>query len=280
MKKLLFTLLLFVVMVGANSQTIDVITYNIRYDNPNDKPNNWDNRKAFLISQLQFYAPDVFGTQEGLVHQLKDIDQGLEDYTYVGIGRDHGDDRGEFSALFYNTKKLKVLKQSTFWLSETPDVPSKGWDAALPRICTYGLFENKADGSKFMVFNTHFDHVGVTARAESSKLILKKMKELNPDGLPVILTGDFNLESDSSGVQVILGEMTDTHVAMGKNAFGPNGTFNGFEFNKPVERRIDYIFVSPNNVEVLKSAILSDSKDCRYPSDHLPVFARLRLVAH
>ncbi|RIV68300.1 endonuclease/exonuclease/phosphatase family protein [Flagellimonas aequoris] len=279
MKKLLFTLLLFVVMVGANGQTIDVITYNIRYDNPNDNPNNWDNRKAFLISQLQFYAPDVFGTQEGLVHQLKDIDQGLEDYTYVGIGRDHGDDRGEFSALFYNTKKLKVLKQSTFWLSETPDVPSKGWDAALPRICTYGLFENKADGSKFMVFNTHFDHVGVTARAESSKLILKKMKELNPDGLPVILTGDFNLESDSSGVQVILGEMTDTHVAVGKNAFGPNGTFNGFEFNKPVERRIDYIFVSPNNVEVLKSAILSDSKDCRYPSDHLPVFARLRLVA-
>ena len=278
MKKLLFTLLLFVVMVGANSQTIDVITYNIRYDNPNDKPNNWDNRKAFLISQLQFYAPDVFGTQEGLVHQLKDIDEGLEDYTYVGIGRDYGDDRGEFSALFYNTKKLKVLKQSTFWLSETPDVPSKGWDAALPRICTYGLFENKADGSKFMVFNTHFDHVGVTARAESSKLILKKMKELNPDGLPVILTGDFNLESDSSGVQVILGEMTDTHVAMGKNAFGPDGTFNGFEFNKPVERRIDYIFVSPNNVEVLKSAILSDSKDCRYPSDHLPVFARLKFV--
>ncbi|RIV42231.1 endonuclease/exonuclease/phosphatase family protein [Flagellimonas pelagia] len=279
MKTLLFTLLLFTAMVGVNGQTIDVITYNIRYDNPNDKPNNWDNRKAFLISQLQFYAPDVFGTQEGLVHQLKDIDEGLEDYTYVGIGRDHGDDRGEFSALFYNTKKLKVLKQSTFWLSETPDVPSKGWDAALPRICTYGLFENKADGSKFMVFNTHFDHVGVTARAESSKLILKKMKELNPDGLPVILTGDFNLESDSSGVQVILGEMTDTHVAMGKNAFGPNGTFNGFEFNKPVERRIDYIFVSPNNVEVLKSAILSDSKDCRYPSDHLPVFARLRLVA-
>lgn len=278
MKKLLFTLFLFVVMVGANSQTIDVITYNIRYDNPNDKPNNWDNRKAFLISQLQFYAPDVFGTQEGLVHQLKDIDEGLEDYTYVGIGRDHGDDRGEFSALFYNTKKLNVLKHSTFWLSETPDVPSKGWDAALPRICTYGLFENKADGSKFMVFNTHFDHVGVTARAESSKLILKKIKALNPDGLPVILTGDFNLESDSSGVQVILGEMTDTHVAVGKNVFGPDGTFNGFEFNKPVERRIDYIFVSPNNVEVLKSAILSDSKDCRYPSDHLPVFARLRFV--
>ena len=128
-----------------------------------------------------------------------------------------------------------------------------------------------------MVFNTHFDHVGVKAREESSKLILKKIKELNPDGLAVILMGDFNLESDSPGVQVILGEMEDAHIAAGKDAFGPNGTFNGFDFTKPAERRIDYIFVSPNTIEVLKSAILSDSKDLRYPSDHLPVFARLRL---
>src|SRR5690606_5031135 len=171
------------------------------------KPNNWDNRKEFLISQLNFHAPDVFGTQEGLVHQLKDIDAGLEDYTYFGVGRDHGDDRGEFTAIFYNKEKLNLLEQSTFWLSETPETPSKGWDAALPRICTYGLFENKEDGSKFMVFNTHFDHVGVKAREESSKLILKKIKELNSDNLPVVVTGDFNLESDSPGVQVILTQM-------------------------------------------------------------------------
>lgn len=260
---------------NVQSQTIDVISYNIRYDNPDDKPNNWDNRKEFLISQLNFYAPDVFGTQEGLVHQLKDIDNGLENYTYFGVGRDHGDDRGEFTAIFYNKEKLNLLEESTFWLSETPTTPSKGWDAALPRICTYGLFENKEDGNKFMVFNTHFDHVGVKAREESSKLILKKIKELNPDNLPVVVTGDFNLESDSPGVQVILTQMADAHLAAGENAFGPKGTFNGFEFNKPVERRIDYIFVS-DEFEVLKSAILSDSKDCRYPSDHLPVLARLQ----
>lgn len=260
---------------NVQSQTIDVISYNIRYDNPNDAPNNWDNRKDFLIGQLNFYAPDVFGTQEGLVHQLKDIDMGLEDYTYFGIGRDHGDDRGEFTAIFYNTKKLKLLAQATFWLSETPETPSKGWDAALPRICTYGLFENKEGGNKFMVFNTHFDHVGVKAREESSKLILKKIKELNPEDLPVVVTGDFNLESDSPGVQVILTQMTDAHLAAGENAFGPTGTFNGFDFAKPVEKRIDYIFVS-DEFEVFKSAILSDSKDLRYPSDHLPVFARLK----
>ncbi|WP_036380102.1 endonuclease/exonuclease/phosphatase family protein [Muricauda sp. MAR_2010_75] len=264
------------IVLNVNGQNLEVISYNIRYDNPNDKPNHWDNRKEFLIAQLNFYAPDVFGTQEGLVHQLKAIDDGLDKYTYFGVGRDHGDDRGEFTAIFYNKDKLKVLDESTFWLSETPKVPSKGWDAALPRICTYGLFENKEDGSKFMVFNTHFDHVGVKAREESSKLILEKIKEFNPSNLPVILTGDFNLESESPGVQVILTEMEDAHIAAGENAFGPIGTFNGFDFAKPVERRIDYIFVSPDSIEVIKSAILSDSKDLRYPSDHLPVFAQLR----
>lgn len=277
MKKSLLLLGLFGALLTTKAQTLDVISYNIRYDNPNDAPNNWDNRKDFLISQLNFYHPDVFGTQEGLVHQLKDMDQGLEDYAYFGIGRDHGDERGEFTAIFYDKTKYNVVEQATFWLSETPEIPSKGWDAALPRICTYGLLESKEDGMRFMVFNTHFDHVGVKAREESSRLILKKIKELNPDNLPVVLTGDFNLESDSPGVQAIVGQMKDTHVEVGKNAFGPKGTFNGFEFNKPVERRIDYIFVSPNNVEVLKSAILSDSKDCRYPSDHLPVLARLSI---
>ncbi|WP_108423087.1 endonuclease/exonuclease/phosphatase family protein [Flagellimonas amoyensis] len=275
MKNIFCILFAMGILLSAHSQTIDVISYNIRYDNPNDAPNNWDNRKDFLIGQLNFYAPDVFGTQEGLVHQLKDIDTGLEDYTYFGIGRDQGDDKGEFTAIFYNTKKVNLLAQSTFWLSETPQTPSKGWDAALPRICTYGLFEHIGDGQKFMVFNTHFDHVGEKAREESSKLILKKIKELNPDGWPVVLTGDFNLGGESIGVQVILGEMKDTHIAAGKNAFGPTGTFNGFDFAKPVDRRIDYIFVS-DAFQVLKSAILSDSKDLRYPSDHLPVFARLK----
>ena len=275
MRKIFFILFAVCSLESTYAQTIDIISYNIRYDNPDDAPNNWDNRKEFLISQLNFYNPDVFGIQEGLIHQVKEMDQGLEDYAYFGVGRDYGDERGDHTAVFYNKQRLKLLNQSTFWLSLTPDKPSKGWDAALPRTCTFGVFENKADGTKFMVFNTHFDHVGVKAREESSKLILQKTKELNTGNYPVALIGDFNLESDSPGVQVILGDMTDTHMAAGKNAFGPKGTFNGFEFTKPVERRIDYIFVS-DKFQVLKSAILSDSKDCRYPSDHLPVFARLK----
>lgn len=274
MKTVLFALFAISTWLGSYGQTIDVISYNIRYDNPDDAPNNWDNRKDFLISQLNFYNPDVFGIQEGLIHQVKEIDKGLKDYTYFGVGRDYGDERGEHTAVFYNTERVELLEEATFWLSLTPEKPSKGWDAALPRTCTYGIFLNKRDGKKFMLFNTHFDHVGVQARAESSKLILEKIKELNTEDYPVVVTGDFNLESDSPGVQVILTEMTDAHIAAGTNAFGPKGTFNGFEFNKPVERRIDYIFVS-DEFEVLKSAILSDSRDTRYPSDHLPVFARL-----
>ncbi len=260
----------------VSSQTIDVISYNIRYDNPDDAPNNWDNRKEFLIAQLNFYRPDVFGIQEGLIHQVKEIDSGLEDYAYFGVGRDFGDERGEHTAIFYNTKTVALIDESTFWLSTSPQTPSKGWDAALPRTCTYGVFKIKNSGARFMVFNTHFDHKGDQAREKSSKLILKKIKELNPENYPVVVTGDFNLESNSKGVQIILSEMKDSFEEAGKNAFGPKGTFNGFRIDKAVERRIDYIFVS-DEFKIIKSAILSDSDDARYPSDHLPVFTRLKL---
>lgn len=260
----------------VSSQTIDVISYNIRYDNPDDAPNNWDNRKEFLIAQLNFYRPDVFGVQEGLIHQVKEIDSGLEDYAYFGVGRDFGDERGEHTAIFYNTKTVALIDESTFWLSTSPQTPSKGWDAALPRTCTYGVFKIKNSGARFMVFNTHFDHKGDRAREKSSKLILKKIKELNPENYPVVVTGDFNLESNSKGVQIILSEMKDSFEEAGKNAFGPKGTFNGFRIDKAVERRIDYIFVS-DEFKIIKSAILSDSDDARYPSDHLPVFTRLKL---
>ena len=260
----------------VSSQTIDVISYNIRYDNPDDAPNNWDNRKEFLIAQLNFYRPDVFGIQEGLIHQVKEIDSGLEDYAYFGVGRDFGDERGEHTAIFYNTKTVTLIDESTFWLSTSPQTPSKGWDAALPRTCTYGAFKIKNSSARFMVFNTHFDHKGDRAREKSSKLILKKIKELNPENYPVVVTGDFNLESNSKGVQIILSEMKDSFEEAAKNAYGPKGTFNGFRIDKAVERRIDYIFVS-DEFKIIKSAILSDSDDARYPSDHFPVFTRLKL---
>ncbi|UJH66358.1 endonuclease/exonuclease/phosphatase family protein [Allomuricauda sp. SCSIO 65647] len=276
--KQLTTLWVILTLHTAFGQTTNVMTYNIKYDNPKDSLNNWNDRKDFLISQLNFYAPDIFGTQEGLAHQLKEIDRGLNDHTFFGVGRDHGDDRGEFTAIFYNQKKIDLLKEATFWLSPTPEKPSKGWDAALPRICTYGLFKRKKDGRQFYVFNTHFDHVGIHARIESAKLILKKIKELNVENLPVVVMGDFNLEPSSKGIRLISDELGDAHIEAGKNAHGPKGTFNGFDFTKPVEKRIDYIFISNGDFEVLKSGILSDSFECRYPSDHFPVYAELRFM--
>ncbi|WP_343486696.1 endonuclease/exonuclease/phosphatase family protein [Allomuricauda sp. d1] len=273
MRKTPLVLILLFAIHFVSGQTIEVLTYNIKYDNPKDSLNNWDSRKDFLISQLRFYSPDIFGTQEGLVHQLKDIEQGLDNYAFFGVGRDYGDERGEFTAIFYDQTKFDVLKEATFWLSTTPEEPSKSWDAALPRICTYGHFKLKKSGEEFFVFNTHFDHVGKVARKESAKLILKKIKELNTKRLPVVLMGDFNLENSSGGIQWILKEMQDAHAEAGQNAHGPEGTFNGFNFTKPVNRRIDYIFV--DGFETSKSGILSDSFDCRYPSDHFPVYAEL-----
>ncbi len=273
------SLIFFVLLCNLSlltGQELNVLTYNIRYDNPEDGLNNWENRKGFLISQLNFYEPGIFGTQEALFHQLTAIKEGMPGYAYIGKGRDDGAEAGEFSAIFYNTKTLDLLQEGMFWLSETPEIPSKGWDAAIKRVCTYGLFKTPGEPSGFWVFNTHFDHIGEVARAESVALILKKIGEINSQGLPVILMGDLNLEPGHTAIRALTAKMDDTRVIAGKKAFGPEGTFNGFQFQEPVTRRIDYIFISDGDFSVVKYAVLSDSMDCRYPSDHLPVYARLQ----
>ncbi len=179
--------------------------------------------------------------------------------------------QGEYSAVFYNKNTLKVIEQSTFWLSETPGKVSMGWDAVCNRVCTYALFKNKRTKQKFWVFNTHFDHVGKAARKNSAKLIISKINELNKKELPVILMGDLNLEPESESIQYLKKHLNDSKEDSLTEPFGPSGTFNDFQFHEPVTRRIDYIFVS-SKIKVNKFAVLSDSKDCRYPSDHLPVY--------
>jgi endonuclease/exonuclease/phosphatase family metal-dependent hydrolase len=199
----------------------------------------------------------------------------MEAYTYFGKGRDDGEEAGEFSAIFYNKNSFELLQEHTFWLSETPETPSKGWDAAIKRVCTYGKFRAKNDTSVFWVFNTHFDHIGEQARKESIFLILKKIATINAEALPVILMGDLNLEPKHESIIYLADKMDDTFIAAGEHSFGPAGTFNGFKFDEPVNRRIDYVFTSKGDFIVRKNAILSDSKECRYPSDHLPVYAKL-----
>lgn len=261
---------------GCLGQTMKVMSYNIRLDVESDGINRWENRKAMLAGQVQFYEPDFMGIQEGLPHQVQYLDSVLTTYKYIGVGRDDGKNQGEFSAIFYNEKKYKAVQQSTFWLSQTPDRPGLGWDAVCNRICTYGLFEDLKTKKQVWVFNTHFDHVGEVARVESAKLILKKIKELNTKNLPFILTGDFNLEDDSVSIKLIASQLNDSKTT-GKQVFGPTGTFNAFKHNEPVTKRIDYIFTSKSGITVSKYAVLSDSQDCRYPSDHLPVYAEMEV---
>ncbi len=275
MSRIYLFLFLILMPFSVHSQNIKLMTYNIRFDNPADGENSWDARKDFLTDQVLFYGPDIMGVQEALHHQVNFIDQVLDKYSYVGVGRDDGYKKGEYCAIFYNKEKFNVVKCATFWLSETPEVVSVGWDAAMERICTYAIFECIESELRFLVLNTHFDHIGEKARYESCLLILSKIYELNSLGLPVIIMGDLNLEPESGAIQLLSSRFSDAYLNAKIVSFGPEGSFNGFHFNKPVKSRIDYIFTDKKKIRILRTAILSDSKDLRYPSDHLPVFSEI-----
>lgn len=261
----------------VNAQNIKVMTYNIRLDLKSDEINAWSQRKDFFTAQLQFYSPDIFGIQEALPNQVSDISAALPGYTHVGVGRD-GNNTGEASSIFFKKKRFVIKDSGTFWLSETPDTVSKGWDAAYKRVCTYAQLLDKKTKKQFWVFNTHLDNEGELARTKGLELILSRMQSMNTMHFPIILTGDFNTEPSAPRIQLLKTKMTDTREASVQKPFGPSGTFNGFKHNEPVTMLIDYIFISKEtNWIVNKYAILSDSKDLRYPSDHLPVFVELNI---
>jgi len=276
MKNKSLLILLLVLLVGT-AQAIDlkVMTWNIRYNNPDDGENAWPLRKEHVTDLILFHAPDIIGMQEALLGQVNDIASRLPGYDWVGVGRDNGINAGEYSPIFYDSRRFQLKEQGWFWLSETPDVPSRGWDAALPRICTYIKLEEYDSRRNFWVFNTHFDHVGDDARKEAAKLIVDKIKELNDDKLPVILTGDFNLTPDTDPMKWLMRKMHDSRELSEADPYGPLGTFNGFDFNSPLENRIDYIFVNRKVDAVRKYGVLTDSYDQKYPSDHLPVYVEL-----
>ena len=273
-----FILILFIgfFISKGTSQELSLMTYNIRLDVASDGENAWPNRKEFLVSQLQFYSPDIFGIQEGMPHQVDYINKQLTAFGFIGEGRDGGNN-GEYSAIFYNKEKYAVLEHGTFWLSETPTKTGKGWDAAYPRVCTFGLFENKEEGINFWVFNTHLDHIGETARVNGVQLILSKIKELNEAELPVFLTGDLNAEPTSEPISIVKNEMEDCKEISETQLIGPEGTFNNFQYNEISTNRIDYIFVSKNKeIEVKEYGVLNNSKDLKFPSDHFPVFVKIK----
>jgi endonuclease/exonuclease/phosphatase family metal-dependent hydrolase len=252
------------------------MSYNIRLDVASDGENAWPNRREFLANQVAFHAPDVIGTQEGLPHQVAWLQDRLPAYGMIGEGRDGGD-AGEYSAIFYNRTRLRVEETGTFWLSPTPDRPSKGWDTAIQRICTWARFTDRETGQSFLAFNTHLDHRGAIARAEGLKLISQTIDALNTEKLPFVLTGDFNLTPDEAPVQAVAQSMQDAFT-VAPVRLGPAGTFTGFNYQDPAQRRIDYVMVSQTpRVEVLRFATLTDAVDGRYPSDHFAVIAILLL---
>jgi len=262
---------------GMYAQEIKVITYNIRYDNPGDGENRWDARKENLVGLLRGYDPDFFGIQEGLLHQVKYMDSLLADYSFIGKGRDDGMEAGEFCAVFFKKAQFLLLQQGLFWLSETPDVPSRGWDAALNRICVYGLFESVNSRHRFLVFNTHLDHIGILAREKSLELIQNRANVLNPDHLPVIILGDFNLTPGDRAFDNLLREYTDSRSAYTGEISGPEGTFNAFRFDLPVSERIDYVFIHQGKSEIKAYRVIADAYEGLYPSDHFPVFVTVKL---
>ena len=250
---------------------LTVLSYNIRYDNPNDGENQWKYRKERVASYIKEISPDIIGMQEVLEPQLVFLDVSLKEFSYVGVGREDGKTKGEYSPILYNSNRLTLLQTDTFWLSETPKVISVGWDAALERICTYAQFKHKETGQKFWVFNTHFDHIGELARIQSAKLIHQKIKMLNTNNFPVIITGDFNLTPDTAPIKIFQNAYVDVMQKTPTNA-NNYGTFTGFDKLSNGKERIDYIF--QKGLKTLKSThIWLKTTSGGWASDHHPVQA-------
>lgn len=263
---------------SANNSTekLNVMSFNLRYDNPDDAPNNWDNRKEWVADMINFYSPDVFGMQEVLIGQLNDLRQLLPEYAVIGRGRDDGRDAGEFSPIFYKKDKFQLVEDNTSWLSETPEVPgSLGWDAACNRVLTKGVFKFKASGRQITIYNTHFDHMGVVARNESA-LMVKDVVKQSSERMPVVVMGDFNAAPSDNVYRQLTEEspLTDARLAATKS-YGPEWTFHDFG-RLPAEEReyIDYIFVT-SNLKVNEFVNFAEQRADRFLSDHNPIFAEV-----
>jgi len=277
MKNLLY-LFLFTLLLSCNNKPVElnVMTFNIRYDNPEDSLNNWQYRKDVAADIIKMNDIDLLGTQEVLANQLNDLKERLPEYKSIGVGREDGIDKGEYSAIFYKKDRFSEVQSGYFWLSETPEVPgSKGWDGACERIATWAVLKDNEINKQLFFINTHLDHVGKVARQEGVTLLLNKAKEIS-NGLPVIITGDFNARPESDVIRHVLesGEFKDSRL-IAQNKVERPGTFHAFG-RVPEERKdyIDYIFVT-DQISVLSYEVLPEKLNDIYVSDHTPVKAHI-----
>ena len=249
---------------------VKVISYNIRFANKKDGDNVWQNRAKASPAMIRDYAPDVFGVQEALAVQLEYLDDKLPHYSFVGVGREDGKKKGEIMAIFYNTRKVRLLDWGTYWLSETPDKPSRGWDADCKRTATWTLMEMKDSGRKFFYVNTHLDHRGDVAQQKGLELIVERIAAMNPEELPMILTGDFNVTPEDP----VLGGLNTKMLDARKTALKTDSraTFNAWGKSASI---IDYIYHSGFSECAEFETIVRQYKGVLYISDHYPIVARL-----
>ena len=267
---------LFIYFLLSNlvSDEIKVISYNVRYNNPNDGKDIWENRRSTIVNLIKNENPDFLGLQEVNHAQLLFLNSNLSNYSFVGVGRDDGKTKGEYSPIFYNNNLFDLIKSDTFWLSSTPDKISVGWDASMERICTYAVFKSKTNKKNIWVFNTHFDHIGMEAREKSADLIISVINKLTEPEDYVVLTGDFNLLDDSKPIMNLQSNFNDTNKNL-EETDKSYGTFNNFKLNFVSKSRIDYVF--EKNFKLINSRhIIVKTPEGRWASDHHPILAKLK----
>jgi endonuclease/exonuclease/phosphatase family metal-dependent hydrolase len=284
MKKIFNVFIIVALLASCKaSQPVDLnlMSFNIRYDNPKDSLNNWQYRKDIAAQIIQDCQADIVGTQEVLVNQLNDLKTRLPEYNAIGVGRQDGIDQGEYSAILYKKDRFNVIESGTFWLSETPEVAgSKGWDGACERIATWAILEDIGSKKQIFAINTHLDHVGQIARQEGVALLLDRASKLSK-GLPVIMTGDFNATPESEVIKHVIDTSNPNYLVHTKDIAleksGTGWTFHGFG-REPLERRefIDYIFVSPT-IKVLKHTVIPEELNGKFISDHSVVTATIEI---
>ncbi|MBQ2521080.1 MAG: endonuclease/exonuclease/phosphatase family protein [Bacteroidales bacterium] len=272
MKKLmLFALALLALGCSRTPAELKVMSFNVRMAPADDGDNAWPLRRAAIPAMLQETAPDVFGVQEAHREQLDYITENCPNYGEFGVGRDDGSDSGEHMSVFYDKNKLELIDGGTWWLSETPDVPSKGWDAKYPRTATWALLRQRSSDRKFWFVNTHLDHRGVQARIKGLALVMDQTAALDAE-IPLIIVGDFNVEPGDSCLLDIDARMQSARVVAPQTTDAPS--FNGF--GKMDGKVIDYIyfrgFAEAESFDVLAEPYLG----IPYISDHYPIVATLK----
>ena len=277
MKKIVFCAAIAVLfsLVSCNkSSELKVMSYNVRLEHMGDGDNAWPNRKEATIEMLETIKPDVFGVQEALPQQVKYISEQAPLYKNIGVGRDDGVAKGEFMSIFWNTEVIEMIEWGTYWLSETPDEPSYGWDAACRRTATWALMKDKRNGKQFYFVNTHLDHKGVEARKNGLKMVLDRIAAMNPDGYPMVLTGDFNVTPDDECL-VDLDKRMDSARKIAK-VTDTKSSFNGWgKFTPEDSYLIDYIYVSGFKAVPQFRTITETFAGKPYISDHYPIMSVL-----